>query len=184
MTMTTISLPTADAAIDARALFLDAMRHTAASVAVVTTDGPGGRAGVTVSAVCSLSADPPSVLVCIHEKSPVLDIIRRNASFCVNLLGADQSHVADSFAGRIPKWRADRFACADWETAASGAPVLRQALASLDCSLARDVHHATHAVLIGEVGAIHMAPRDGLLYVDRAYRCIGAAAPAHAEVLA
>ncbi|MFL9924442.1 flavin reductase family protein [Herbaspirillum lusitanum] len=169
---------------DARTLFLEAMRHTTAPVAVVTTDGAAGRAGVTVSAVCSLSADPPSILVCIHEMSPVLNIIRRNGCFCVNLLGAEQSHVADSFAGRVARWRDERFACAEWTSAVTGAPVLQAALATLDCALARDISHATHAMLVGEVRNTLVTPGPGLLYVNRGYHSIGAPVPAHAEAFA
>lgn len=173
--------------VDSEALrhdFLTAMRYTAASVAVVTTDGPSGRAGVTVSAFSSLSADPPSVLVCIHQASPVLPVIQANGSLCVNLLDAGQSHVADSFAGRIAQWRENRFACADWEEPEGGAPQLQGALASLQCTLVQDVTYGSHHILIGQVQQAHCSESQGLLYADRAYRQLGMPAPVQKELYA
>lgn len=184
MTTTHESNLAADAAAELRQDFLTAMRYTAASVAVVTTDGPGGRAGVTVSAFSSLSADPPSVLVCIHEASPVLPLIQANGSLCVNLLDAGQSHVADSFAGRIAQWRQDRFACADWVQQDGAAPQLEGALASLQCTLAQDVPYGSHHILIGQVQQAHCSASEGLLYADRGYRQLGTPAPLQKELYA
>ena len=80
--------------------YLEAMSEAAATVSVVTTDGPAGRAGVTVSAMCSVSADPPTILVCVHHLSPACEAIRENGAFCVNVLGDGQSAISDTFAGR------------------------------------------------------------------------------------
>lgn len=164
--------------------FLRSMRYTAASVAVVTTDGPAGRGGVTVSAFSSLSADPPSILVCIHRDSPVLPLVQANRRLCVNLLAAGQSHVADSFAGRIAQWRHDRFACAEWDNADGEAPRLQGALASLHCQLVQDVPFGSHHILIGQVHQACCSESEGLLYADRAYRHLGPPAPLQKELYA
>ncbi|WP_246436839.1 flavin reductase family protein [Parapusillimonas granuli] len=158
------------------------MRHAAASVTVLTTDGPAGRGGVTVSAFCSLSADPPSVLACVHQASPVLKLIRENRRVCVNLLATDQTHVADSFAGRIAQWRSNRFACAEWDEVENGAPQLRGALASFNCTLAGEMPFGSHYILIGRVEQVASSARGGLLYADRAYRHIGPLAPIQEEL--
>lgn len=160
-----------------RSDFLLAMRYTPASVAVVTTDGHAGRGGVTVSAFSSLSADPPSVLVCIHQLSPVLSLIQRNGVMCVNLLHANQTHVADSFAGRIAQWREDRFACAQWNVASGTAPQLEGALANLHCKLEQDIVFGSHHILIGTLEQVHSNAAPALLYADRAYRQVGSNAP-------
>lgn len=167
-----------------RAGFVEAMRYTAASVAVVTTDGDAGRAGVTVTALCSLSADPPSVLVCVHQASPVLPVILANGRLCVNLLTPEQTHVADSFAGRIPRWRGDRFSCAEWDEIPGGSPALRGAQARLHCRLAQQWPFGSHRILVGLVHMVDSTSGSGLLYADRAYRTIGAQAPLREEFYA
>jgi len=156
-----------------RAAFLEAMRCAVSSVTVVTTDGPAGRAGLTISAMCSLSADPPAVLVCVNRLSPVLGIIQANGNFCVNLLGLEHRKVADVFAGRIPALRNDRFACAQWESGATGAPALVDALTALDCELVSHTSFASHEVLIGRVVDLRMRHQDPLIYVDRSYYGVG-----------
>jgi flavin reductase (DIM6/NTAB) family NADH-FMN oxidoreductase RutF len=83
-----------------RDAFVAAMRRAATAVAVVATSGAAGRLAVTVSAIASVSADPPIVLACINQRSPVCAAIRANGVFTINLLTADQAHVADTFAGR------------------------------------------------------------------------------------
>ncbi len=83
--------------------FLDGMSHAACTVNIVTTDGPAGRAGVTVSAMASVSADSdwPTLLVCVHHLSPAAAKIVENGVLCVNVLRDDQSYISDTFAGRF-----------------------------------------------------------------------------------
>ena len=157
--------------------FIDAMSRAAAMVSVATTDGPAGRAGVTVSSLCSLSADPPSLLVCVHHASRALAAILDNRRFCVNLLRQDQTHISDIFAGRTEV--ADKFACADWETLATGSPVLENALAAFDCELVQHNRWGTHYVLVGEVRDVASLGVGGpLIYANRAYGAPVALAPA------
>ena len=102
--------------------FREAMRRMASGVSVVTTDGPAGRFGVTVSSMCSLSMEPPSVIACVHHLSPAFDAIVKNGVFCANVLAAEQSCVSDSFAGRLLELKDDKFACAQWDDAADRQP--------------------------------------------------------------
>ncbi|EBA01956.1 flavin reductase-like, FMN-binding protein [Rhodobacterales bacterium HTCC2150] len=83
--------------------FLTGMSCAACTVNIVTTDGPAGRAGVTVSAMSSVSADTPkpTLLVCVHHLSPAADLILENGVFCVNVLRDDQGYISDTFAGRF-----------------------------------------------------------------------------------
>ena len=110
--------------------FRETMRRTASGVAVLTTDGVAGRAGVTVSTFCSLSMEPPSVIACVHRDNRALDIILTNGAFAANVLAGDQERVAKAFAGLIPELRADRFASGRWHTIATGAPALLRRAAS------------------------------------------------------
>ena len=150
--------------------FTEAMRLAATPVCVVTTDGPGGRFGVTVSSMCTASAEPPQVLVCVHLGGPSPAAIRTNGHFVVNILDSRHRHVADSFAGRIERWRNDRFACDTWTTLVTGSPALCDGLITIDCTLTNEMIVSTHAVFVGTV--VDLQSREGtpLLYSDRAYR--------------
>jgi flavin reductase len=99
---------------DIRAQFIDGMSRAATSVSVVTTDGPAGRFGVTVSAMSSISADGehPTALICVHHQSRSAAAIIENGTFCINVLRDDQSSIANCFADRIRRADGDKFGCA------------------------------------------------------------------------
>ena len=96
---------------DLRARFLEGMSRAATFVAVATTDGDGGRAGVTVSSLTSVSADgdQPSLLACLHHQSPAAAAILKNRAFAACLLAEDQQALSDLFAGRGGTDHAARF---------------------------------------------------------------------------
>ncbi len=105
---------------DLRARFLESMSRVASAVTVVTTDGDGGRFGVTVSSMTSVSADTtrPSLLVSIHHLSPAGEAIRKNRRFCANVLSGNQSFVSDLFSGRHKHLNEDRFGAIGWHSGA------------------------------------------------------------------
>ena len=154
--------------------FRETMRRTASGVAVLTTDGAAGRAGVTVSTLCSLSMEPPSVIACIHRDNRTLGIILKNGAFAANVLAGDQERIAKAFAGLIPELRADRFASGCWQTGATGTPLLQNALASFDCRTASTHDFGTHRILIGEVVDIVSGNGDPLLFADRNFHRLAA----------
>lgn len=154
--------------------FRETMRRTASGVAVLTTDGAAGRAGVTVSTFCSLSMEPPSVIACVHRDNRALDVILKNGAFAANVLAGDQERVAKAFAGLIPELRDDRFASGHWQAAATGAPILKGALASFDCRTASTMDFGTHRILIGEVLDIAGGSGDPLLFADRSFHRLAA----------
>jgi flavin reductase (DIM6/NTAB) family NADH-FMN oxidoreductase RutF len=151
------------------------MRRAASGVAILTTDGPAGRAGVTVSTLCSLSIEPPSVIACVHRDNRALDMMSRNGVFAANVLADDQEMVAKSFAGLIPELRDDRFASGRWQTLASGVPVLLGALAGFDCRIAKLFEFGTHRIIVGEVLEVTGRQGDPLLFADRSFRRLVAA---------
>jgi flavin reductase len=154
---------------DLRTRFLDGMSRVAASVHVITTDGPGGRAGLTASAVTSVSVDTPkpTLLVCLNRASRSAVAILENGAFCVNLLGREQVALAEAFSGQGPE---DRFALGQWETGPTGCPILTDALAAWDCRIARSELVGSHHVLIGEVQEVRLAtPRLPLIYANRGW---------------
>jgi flavin reductase (DIM6/NTAB) family NADH-FMN oxidoreductase RutF len=157
---------------DLRARFLGGMSQAAATVNVVTTDGPGGRAGVTVSAMSSVSADTerPTLLVCVHHLAPAAAAILENGVFCVNVLRDDQSYISDTFAGRFSGQLTDKFDCTQWVTQATGAPRVADPLVAFDCRMMSHDRIGTHYIFFGEVEDIFNGERGSpLIYANRAY---------------
>jgi len=134
-----------------RGRFVTAMARMFSAVTIVSTDGPGGRAAVTVSSATSASADPPLILACIHRRSPVNAAIHANGVFCVNVLAVDQGHLSDRFAGRPRDGIAFDFAQASWTTAKTGSPLLSGAVAAFDCVLQSSHGAGTHTIFFGRV---------------------------------
>jgi flavin reductase len=155
---------------DIRAQFLDGMSRAAFCVNVVTTDGPAGRAGVTVSAMSSVSADgnSPTVLVCIHHQSKTAAAIVENSVFCINILRDDQSEIADRFGGRTLE-DADKFAYGRWVEDDTRAPRLADAVVAFDCRVLSAERVGTHYIFIGAVASVTMGFGTALIYADRAY---------------
>ena len=147
--------------------FLEGMSRAAQTVSVVTTDGPAGRAGVTVSAMCSVSADPPMVLACIHHQSRAMPAIRQNAAFCVSVLADNMQRVSDTFATITSA--EDMFDVADWQAAVTGAPVLTGALASFDCRVEEFHRAGSHFIFLGNVEEVVLGSGVPLLFGSRSY---------------
>lgn len=168
----TLGDPMPDAA-DLRAAFVEGMSRAATFVAVATTDGEGGRAGVTVSSLTSVSADGemPSLLVCINRQSAAAAAILQNRAFCANLLAETQQDLANLFAGRSATDRAERFDRVTWEAGALAQPLLAGATASFECRLATALLWETHHIIVGRVAAVRLSDNaSALLYGQRAYR--------------
>jgi flavin reductase (DIM6/NTAB) family NADH-FMN oxidoreductase RutF len=152
--------------------FTDAMCRIPTAVSVITTDGPAGRFGVTVSAVTSVSADPRMLLICINRRSPACAAIRENRIFTVNFLSESQSHVADCFAGRPAPdtGPAFTFDLAAWTLNQAGLPPhLEDAAAAFHCSVEQAHDAGTHTVLIGRVMEAVSGEAPPLAYVHRDY---------------
>ncbi|MGN7294711.1 flavin reductase [Rhizobium sp. SAFR-030] len=156
---------------DHRQAFRNAMSRLGAAVTIVTTDGPGGRAGFAATAVCSVSDSPPTLLVCLNRGSSAHLPVTRNGVVCVNVLAAEHEPLSRLFGGKTPV--EERFAGAAWEETATGCYRLEGALTSFDCRISSIADGSTHEVLFCEVEAIHT--RDGgqgLIYFDRGYRTV------------
>ncbi|MBL8584807.1 MAG: flavin reductase [Rhizobiaceae bacterium] len=156
-----------------RSRFLEGMSRVAAAVTVATTDGEGGRFGVTVSSMTSVSADTsrPSLLVSVHHLSPACEAIRKNRRFCANVLSSNQSFVSDLFSGRMKHLNDDRFGAIAWRGGATGAPMIDGSVVSLDCELKTALLWGTHFIFIGEVEQIELSEqRSPLVYANRGYR--------------
>lgn len=170
--MTDNATPAVQAAPEGPA-FRDRMAEVASAVHVVTTIGEKGRAGLTATAVASVSDAPPTVLVCIEGASRTLAAIVANGVFCINTLTGEQQELAEIFASRRGIDGEARFASAGWDALTTGAPALQGAVACFDCRL-QGVHlAATHRILIGEVvGMRGRAGSSGLIYRRRRFESV------------
>ncbi len=154
--------------------FRDAMRMTASGVAVVTTDGEAGRAGVTVSSLCSLSMAPPSVAFSVHRDNRGLEKLLANGVFVANVLSEAQERIANSFAGLIPELRDNRFLAGDWSELLTGAPALDGALCNFDCRVASVFDFGSHRIVAGEVLKVRNRAALPLIFSDRTFRRLAA----------
>lgn len=132
-----------------QAEFRSAMSSLAAAVNIVTTDGAHGRAGFTATAVCSVTDDPPTLLVCLNRASSAAPAFLGNTSLCINTIGPAHQGMATRFGGKTPM--EERFCEGEWGALATGAPILLSSVASFDCQIKSRLDIGTHAVLFCEV---------------------------------
>jgi flavin reductase (DIM6/NTAB) family NADH-FMN oxidoreductase RutF len=157
-----------------KSAFREAMRHLAGAVSVVTAGRPGDRTGMTATSVSSFSADSPTLIVCVNLNSSTWPILQREQCFGVNILAAEHEPVADRFTGRSGERGEARFAEARWLTLSTGAPLLADALVSLDCLVEEAIERHSHAIVIGRVRAARA--REGgaaLIYWRGTYEALG-----------
>jgi flavin reductase (DIM6/NTAB) family NADH-FMN oxidoreductase RutF len=153
--------------------FREAMSRYGAAVHVITTNGPEGKTGFTATAVCSVSDDPPTLLVCVNRKSKAAPIVSANGVFCVNTLAAGDQAIADVFAGRTGVTRAERFNVGQWKTLGTGAPVLSSAVVACDCRVIEVKAVASHNVIFGVVESVVFGETSqALVYHARAYKSV------------
>jgi flavin reductase len=135
--------------------FRNGMACLPGAVNIVTTNVSGDKAGFTATAVCSVSDNPPTLLVCLNRGASV------HQSFSQ----------ANIFGGKAPML--ERFAQGQWGTLVSGAPVLQDAAVSFDCKIVVKRSVATHDVFFCEVLGIKQNEHAGaLLYFQRGYHQI------------
>ena len=156
-----------------KTLFLEAMSRGATFVTVLTTNGEGGLFGVTVSSMTSVSADgfAPTILACVHQKSPAAAAIIANKHFCANILHENQHDVSDIFSGRLVKDHSARFDSVNWTNGKNGVPLLVGATANFECILRTSLLWETHHIMIGHVMEVQLnVDPKALLYGQRGYR--------------
>ena len=147
--------------------FKGAMRRFATGVTIVTTKNGETIHGFTVNAFASVTADPPTVLVCVNRTARAHPLISESAVFCVNILGLEQQALAERFQSGEPH---ERFAGVAHRAGPSGSPIFDGVLAYVDCSVEEEHTSGTHTIFIGRV--LEAFEREGppLGYYDRAYR--------------
>ncbi|MCS7059703.1 MAG: flavin reductase family protein [Anaerolineae bacterium] len=153
--------------------FKAVMRNWASTVTIITTRTPDRMHGLTATAFSSLTVDPPEVFVSISRKAFTHALIEQSGIFCVNFLTPEMQHISDRFAGRFPN--EERFAGVGYHSAATGAPVLDDALAFLDCRVEKALDTGDHTIFIGRVLAagVQKPGQLPLLYFQGRYRHLG-----------
>ncbi|MEO1166726.1 MAG: flavin reductase family protein [Chloroflexota bacterium] len=151
--------------------FKDVLRHFPAGVTVVTVKSGDEQHGFTVSAFASVSPTPPLILVCVDHRGRGHELLEHSdAVFAINILREGQDELSNNFAFG----KGDRFAEVNWSVAETGAPVLDDALAWLDCTVYSRHTAGTHTIYIGEVQASRVIAPDNapLVYWNRKYRSL------------
>jgi flavin reductase (DIM6/NTAB) family NADH-FMN oxidoreductase RutF len=149
--------------------FIAAMGQHVSSVCVITTLHDGTRYGLTATAMNSVCAEPPRLLVCINKTGTSHEKILTTGLFCVNVLSEHQDKVAKAFAGMLGR-DFDKFSVGDWGKLVTGSPALHGSTAVFDCQVKEVIDQFSHSIVIGEVlAATHLA-KDTLLYGARKFR--------------
>lgn len=155
-----------------RETFIKAMRGIAHSVSVVTTDGPAGRFGATVSAFSSVSADPPTILVCLRAESRIARAVSENGTLCINVLSQNNPEIAERFAGNDDGYVSDRFAGVSCSCEHDLPPEIDNAIA-FSCKVAEVLASGSHLIVIGNVIKVRPGRETPLIYLDGAYQRVG-----------
>jgi len=150
------------------------MRHFAVGVTIITGRDGETRAGLTATAVCSVTANPPRLVVFVNKNVAASDVIHKSGALCVNVMAGDQEHVAKVFAGMVEGVHGDsRFEHGQWRELATGAPTLDGALANFDCRVIKVFDESTHHAFLCEVLATcERNDGEALIYLNGAFRCI------------
>jgi flavin reductase len=158
----------------APASFRAGMSRLGASANIVTTDGEAGRYGIVVSAACSVSDAPPTLLVCINRASVANNTAKHNGVLCVNVLASRHTELCNRFAKRGLSID-ERFSDAGaWTHLLTGSPALRDASVAFDCCIASISEVGSHSVFFCEVRAILMSDQpECLVYFDRRFHAFG-----------
>jgi flavin reductase (DIM6/NTAB) family NADH-FMN oxidoreductase RutF len=154
--------------------FRSALRRFPTGVTVVTTISDGKPKGFTANAFSSVSAEPPMILICVSRRSRTHPLIAQAGSFCVNILRLEQRELAKRFAARDP---CEPFASLTYRSEQTGSPIIDDALAYLDCTLAEEHTAGTHTIFVGSVVACGCADGTPLGYFNADYRDFGRRIP-------
>jgi flavin reductase (DIM6/NTAB) family NADH-FMN oxidoreductase RutF len=149
--------------------FRAALARFASGVTVITTtDNQGNLHGITVSAFCSLSLEPPLVLICIDKKTGSHYAFEESKFFIVNILHEKQQHYADRFASKLP----DKFDGVKFSKNPGGVPIIENVLANLECRLINFHDNGDHTIFVGQVEKVKIGEGNPLLYFLGKYRKI------------
>ena len=148
------------------------MRRLAAGVSLITTVNQGIRHGLVATAVSSVTADPPTLLVCINKNASAHNHVAEAGILCVNILADEHESVAGRFSSSTD--RDKRFEQGDWRHITTGAPALANSLVSFDCEVRQVVPYQSHSIFLAEIVGVELwsDTYSPLLYLDGKYRLL------------
>ncbi len=147
--------------------FRHALGRFASGVTVVTSkDADGNLHGITVSAFCSVSLEPPLILICIDKNTGSHHALAETNAFVVNILREDQQHISDRFASFLP----GKFESVNLRAGVDDLPVLKDALANLECRLVNAHPNGDHTIFVGQIEQATINDGDPLVYFHGNYR--------------
>lgn len=146
-----------------------AMRQIALPVAVITARHGDVRTGMTATAISSVSAEPPTMLVCVNRSASADKIIAESGAFAINMLTDAHHPVARLFSAPVIA-SDEAYAESEWQEMVTGAPVLSDAVAVFDCAVESCFSSGSHAIYVGRVVGVASLPQDVLLYRDGLFR--------------
>jgi flavin reductase (DIM6/NTAB) family NADH-FMN oxidoreductase RutF len=130
---------------------------------------------LTTTAVCSVSADPPTILVCVDLASRTLAALRATRRLVVNFMGEGRSELCLLFSSKAE----DKFAHVGWRPTGTGLPLLADdVLAWAECEIEQELEVSDHVLLVArvEAGGVQPELEPPLMYYRRSW---GVWSPAH-----
>ncbi len=148
--------------------FRSVMRQLVGSVTVITTEGSDQLHGFTATAVCSVCADPPTILIAVNQTARTHPHIDTKGAFAVNILSEDQRGLAEHFATKGE----NQFESVSYKLGLSGVPLLDSAAAHLECIVHQRIPIGTHTLFVGHVVGTGVERRSPLVYHNARYGMI------------
>jgi flavin reductase (DIM6/NTAB) family NADH-FMN oxidoreductase RutF len=144
------------------------MRSLAGAVSIVSSAQANHRYGMTMTAVCSATAEPPTVLICVNKLASTHGAIMKSKIFCANVLRVEDWELSTTFSGA--QTGEGRFKSRDWTRLATGSPVLIDSLVSFDCRVVKNLAHGSHTIFLGQVEQVLVGKKGKpLLYSEGQY---------------
>lgn len=152
---------------DSSEAFRTGMRQLASGVSIITGGTGEAPVGLVATAVCSVSVEPPTLLVSISRTASAYPIIEASGRLCVNILGAGHDELVARFTSSDR--RAERFTGASWRLRPDAPPVLDDALAAFDCRVVERFSYATHVIFFARPEQVLVGEGDPMVHFDRGF---------------
>jgi flavin reductase len=143
--------------------YRDAMRRVPAAVTIVTARFEDEVNGLTATAVCSVTAEPPQILACVNRGATANSLIAKSRRFVINFLSEEHEDRARRFSQTKLAGQA-RFEGISWVSMATGSPAMADAIVALDCTVNSDLACGTHVIYLANVVDIRVGNAAPLLY--------------------
>lgn len=152
-------------------LYKEGMRLLAGAVSIIASNGDFGKGGITATSVCSITAEPPTLMVSVYRYASFNEIIKKNNSFSVNILKSGMNDVANVFAGVGGVPMNERLNNEDWITENTGSIRHKDSLASFECVISDIVEMSSHSVIFGNVIGVYSCEEieNPLIYFNQSY---------------